>query len=182
MPVKWVVFLLGLVAFPVFLGGLAWPCPLPPVEWACGLFGPAPPVRGSVFSRGTLVTILEKLMLSFSPCRWCPCPCSDAVLRSVKKHWLGSPSLWFAWVCSGPLGGAGAGRWRQGVLLSRNVCVHVCMDVGMYDVCRHVCMYVCMYICMYVCMGVDRSSTAFSGLYLQVCKKTLHIYRANMLC
>ena len=37
--------------------------------------------------------MLENLMLPFSPCKWCPCPCSDAVLRSVKKRWLGSFSI-----------------------------------------------------------------------------------------
>ena len=40
LPVKWVVFLFGLVAFPVFLGGLVWPCPLPALwSGACGPFG-----------------------------------------------------------------------------------------------------------------------------------------------
>ena len=71
-----VVFLLGLVAFPVFLGGLVWPCPLPAlVLWAgyryvpcplpaCGvgpvilLAFPAPPVGGSVFCRGMVWLLL----------------------------------------------------------------------------------------------------------------------------
>ena len=53
LPVKWVVVLFGLVAFPV------WSClassPLPPPLWsgACGLFGwPRPACGGSVFYRG----------------------------------------------------------------------------------------------------------------------------------
>ena len=56
-------------------------------------------------------------MLLFSPCKRCPCPCSDAVLRSCGEALAGiilhrPPSLWFAWVrfgCAGPLG-AGAAR------------------------------------------------------------------------
>ena len=51
LSVKWVVFLFGLVAFPVFLGGLV---SLPPLwSGACGLFGwPRPPVGGSAFYGG----------------------------------------------------------------------------------------------------------------------------------
>ena len=53
--VKWVISLsFGLVAFPVFSGGLVWPCPLPPckVGPVVVLVVPAPPVGGSVFHRG----------------------------------------------------------------------------------------------------------------------------------
>ena len=39
------------------------------------------------------------MMLLFSPCKRCPCPCSDAVL--VKKHWLGSFSIVLPLVCVG---------------------------------------------------------------------------------
>ena len=51
LPVKWVVVLLGLVAFPV------WSClaSSPPPLWSGAvvfLVGPAPPVGGSVFYRG----------------------------------------------------------------------------------------------------------------------------------
>ena len=99
------------------------PCPLPSL-WggACGRSGwPRPPVWGSVFYRdmvwllplvssNVIVTCsIQNMMLLLSPCKRCPCPCSDAVLR--KKHWLGSfSSLWFAWVRSGCAGPLGAGR------------------------------------------------------------------------
>ena len=60
------------------------------------------------------------MMLLFSPCKRCPCPCSEdgCVLRSCEESLAGiilhrPPSLWFAWVrsgCAGPLGaGAGVG-------------------------------------------------------------------------
>ena len=54
LPVKWVVVLFGLVAFPLFLGGLVWPRRLPPL-WrgpVVFLVGPALPVGGSAFHRG----------------------------------------------------------------------------------------------------------------------------------
>ena len=52
-----------------------------------------------------LVTI-QNMMLLFSPGKRCPCPCSDAVLRSCEEALAGiilhrPPSLWFAWVRSG---------------------------------------------------------------------------------
>ena len=63
------------------------------------------------------------MMLLFSPCKRCPCPCCDAVLRSCEEALAGiilhrPPSLWFAWVRSGCAGppllprepGAGTGR------------------------------------------------------------------------
>ena len=106
------------------------PCPLPP----CGvgpvvvLVGPAPPVWGSVFYRD-MVWLLplvnssviamcslpyKNMMLLFSPCKRCPCPCSDAVLRSCEEALAGiilhrPPSLRFAWVRSGCAGQLGAG-------------------------------------------------------------------------
>ena len=66
-----------------------------------------------------LVTI-QNLMLLFSPCKRCPCPCSDAVLRSCEEALAGiilhrPPSLWFAWVRSGCPGPPGAGARRPGV-------------------------------------------------------------------
>ena len=92
------------------------------------LVGPALLVWSSVFyrdmvwllplvSRNVIVTCSFPLMLLFSPCKRCPCPCSDAVLRSCEEALAGiilhrPPSLWFAWVrsgCAGPLG-AGAAR------------------------------------------------------------------------
>ena len=53
-------------------------------------------------------------MLLFSPCKRCPCPCSDAVLRSCEEALAGiilhrPPSLWFAWVWEqGDIWGGGA--------------------------------------------------------------------------
>ena len=62
---------------------------------------------------------MQNMMLIFSPCKRCPCPCSDAVLRSCEEALAGiilhrPPSLWFAWVRSGCPGllGAGAARGR----------------------------------------------------------------------
>ena len=81
------------------------------------------------------------MMLLFSPCKRCPCPCSDAVL--VKKHWLGSFSIVLPLVCVGSFrlrgtadtraargvggreggdtmggsGGAGGGAWPENVYL-----------------------------------------------------------------
>ena len=64
------------------------------------------------------------MMLLFSPCKRCPCPCSDAVLRSCEEALAGiilhrPPSLFFAWVRSGcpglqGAGSPGRGRRRQG--------------------------------------------------------------------
>ena len=51
--------------------------------------------------------------VALSPCKRRPCPCSDAFLRSVKKHWLGSfsivlpPSGLRGFVRAGPLGAGG---------------------------------------------------------------------------
>ena len=54
------------------------------------------------------------MMLLFSPCKRCRCPCSDAVLRSCEEALAGiilrPPSLWFAWVRSGCWLKAGAAR------------------------------------------------------------------------
>ena len=54
------------------------------------------------------------MMLLFSPCKRCPCPCFDVVLRSCEEALAGiilhrPPSLWFAWVRSGCAGGIGPG-------------------------------------------------------------------------
>ena len=64
---------------------------------------------------------MQNMMLLFSPCKRCPCPCSDAVLRSCEEALAGiilhrPPSLWFAWVRSGcpALLLAGAARPRPG--------------------------------------------------------------------
>ena len=108
LPVKWVVVLFALAASPsswVVLFGLV---PSPPVEWGLWSFWLAFSARGGQCvlqrygmvaaacqrscHRYALVTI-HNMMLLFSPCKRCPCPCSDAVLRSVKKHWLGSFSV-----------------------------------------------------------------------------------------
>ena len=40
------------------------------------------------------------MMLLFSPCKRCPCPCSDAVLRSCEEALAGSLPL----VCVGSFG------------------------------------------------------------------------------
>ena len=55
-------------------------------------------------------------------CKRCPCPCSDAVLRSCEEAVAGiilhhPPSLWFAYVrsgCAGPLAGSGGGPEARG--------------------------------------------------------------------
>ena len=109
------------------------PCPLPP----CGvgpvvvLVGPASPVGRCVpwllplVSSNVVVTCslpYQNMMLLFSPCKRCPCPCSDAVLRSCEEALAGiilhrPPSLWFAWVrsgCAGPLGAGRAGAGGRG--------------------------------------------------------------------
>ena len=57
------------------------------------------------------------MMLLFSPCKRCPCPCSVAVLRSCEEALAGiilhrPPFLWFAWVRSGCAGPLGAGPAR----------------------------------------------------------------------
>ena len=66
LPVKWAVFLFGLVAFPVFLGGLVWPCPLlPTVGWGLWSFWMAPPrLCGAVCS--TEVVWLQALVVMSS--------------------------------------------------------------------------------------------------------------------
>ena len=98
------------------------------------LVGPAPPVWGSVFYRdmawllplvssNVIVTCslrYKNMMLLFSPGRRCPCPCSDAVLRSCEEALAGiilhrPPSLWFAGPgARGPGPGAGEGGGRVG--------------------------------------------------------------------
>ena len=89
----------------------------PPPLWggACGRFGwPRPPVWGSVFYRDMVwllplvsSTVIaarslpyKNMMLLFSRCKRCPCPCSDAVLGSCEEALAGTslhrpPSLWF---------------------------------------------------------------------------------------
>ena len=83
------------------------------------------------------------MMLLFSPCKRCRCPCSDAVLRSCEEALAGiilrPPSLWFAWVRSGcwlkagaargpqagggdTMGGGGGGGWRPGT--RDHTCMH----------------------------------------------------------
>ena len=136
------------------------PCPLPPL-WggACGRFGwPHPACVGQCVlqrygmvaaacwqecHRYVLVTI-QNMMLLFSPCKRCPCPCSDAVLRSCEEALAGiilhrPPSLWFVWVrsgCAGPLGagaarGPGAGRggggWGPGT--REHIYIHMYRDI-----------------------------------------------------
>ena len=91
LPVKWVVVLFGIVAFPV------WSCPLPP----CGvgpvvfLVGPARPVGGSVFYKGmvwllALVcgNVIVTCLVPSPPCGW-----------GLWSIWLAPPRLCGA-VCS----------------------------------------------------------------------------------
>ena len=64
-----------------------------------------------------LVTI-QNMMLLFSPCKRCLCPCSDAVLGSCEEALAGiirhrPPSLWFAWVLRGFVPVV-RDRWEQG--------------------------------------------------------------------
>ena len=89
LPVKRVVVLFGLVAFPVSSS--------PPPLWsgACGLVGPAPPVRGSVFYRG-MVWLL--LLVSSNVIVKCLVP-SPPVGSGLWSFWLAPPRLCGA-VCS----------------------------------------------------------------------------------
>ena len=102
------------------------PCPLPPL-WGGPVVVSPPRLCGAVCSTEiwygccrllALVTI-QNMMLLFSPCKRCPCPCSDAVLRSCEEALAGiilhrPPSLWFAWVRSGCAGPLEAGAARGG--------------------------------------------------------------------
>ena len=58
---------------------------------------PPPPVWGSVFYRDMvwLLPLVSSnvVMLLFSPCKRCPCPCSDAVLRSCEEALAGMGSF-----------------------------------------------------------------------------------------
>ena len=90
-------------------------------------------------------------MLLFSPGKRCPCPCSDAVLRSCEEALAGiilhcPPSLG----CAGPLGagaarkpgaGEGGGEYHGGG-----------GDGGPAPESMYACMYVCMYVtvCIYI--------------------------------
>ena len=77
LPVKWVVVLFGLVAFP---SGLVWPRPLsPPPLWsgACGLFGwPRPACGGAVCSTDVwygccrLLVVMSSLRALSPPPLW----------------------------------------------------------------------------------------------------------------
>ena len=110
--VKWVVVLFGLVAFPVFLGGLVWPRPLPP----CGV-GPVgwpPRLWGAECSTEVWYGCCRLLAVT-SSLRARYHTKYDVALFSLQTApcQLGSFSIvlpvWFAWVRSGPLP-AGAGR------------------------------------------------------------------------
>ena len=91
------------------------------------------------------------MMLLFSPCKRCPCPCSDAVLRSCEEALAGiilHPSLWFAWVrfrlcgTAGSRGGSGgggpgAGRGGGGVgfpWTREHVCIYIYIFFYTYSV------------------------------------------------
>ena len=129
------VWLLPLVSSNVIVTCLvpSPPCGVGPVVV---LVGPALPVWSSVFYSEIwygcfrLLAVMSSLraryhanmMLLVSPCQLCPCPCSDAVLRSCEEALARiilyrPPSLWFAWVrsgCAGPLGAGGGGGWGPG--------------------------------------------------------------------
>ena len=60
--------------------------PPTPVGWGLWSFWLAPPSL-CVFYRDMVCDVLvtiQNMMLLFSPCKRCPCPCSDAVLRSCE--------------------------------------------------------------------------------------------------
>ena len=69
-----------------------------------------------------MLVSIQNMMLFFSPCKRCPCPCSDAVLRSCEEALAGiilhrPPSLWIAWVrsgCAGPVRAGVQGRAGRG--------------------------------------------------------------------
>ena len=138
-----------------------------------------------------LVTI-QNVMLLFSPCKRCPCPCSDAVLRSCEEALAGiilhrPPSLWFAWVrsgCAGMLGGPGARGAGGGDTMGGGVpylsyiyiyimyvCMHACMYVCTYvrmHICAYVCMYVCMCVCTYLCMHACMHACMHMCVYVYI--------------
>ena len=111
------VWLLPLVSSNVIVTCLV---PSPPVGWGLWSFWLAPPrLCGAVCSTKICMVWLLPLVssnvivtcsLPFSPCKRCPCPCSDAV------HSPSSPpsGLWVRSGCAGPLGGAGAVRGPGG--------------------------------------------------------------------
>ena len=135
----------------------------PPVGWGLWSFWLAPPrLCGAVCSTEIwygccrLLAVMSSLCaryhtkydVALSPCKRCPCPCSDAVLRSCEEALAGiilhrPPSLWFAWVRSGcgtagsraargPGAGArgGGGGWGGGPgPESMHACMHACMCV-----------------------------------------------------
>ena len=97
LPVKWVVVLFGLVAFP---SGLVWPRPLsPPPLWsgACGLFGwPRPACGGAVCSTDVWYGCCRLLVVMSSLRALSPPPPVGWGLWSL---WLAPPRLCGA-VCS----------------------------------------------------------------------------------
>ena len=131
------------------------------------------------------------MMLLFSPCKRCPCPCSDVVLCSVKKHWLGSfsivlpPSLLRGFVPGvrdgwelvraggqGPgrdtIGGGGGGRDPRAYMYVY-IYIYVCVCVYIYIYIMHISAYIYnMYICMHACMHARTHAWMYVCMYVCV--------------
>ena len=134
LPVKWVVVLFGLVAFPVWSCLASSPLPPPPLwSGACGLFGwprpaccryvpcplpppgPAPPVWGSVSTKICMVWPLP--LVSSNVIVTCSIPYKIALfsLQTVPLSLLSPSSPPSGSFRAGSRGGSGARRGRGGV-------------------------------------------------------------------
>ena len=106
------------------------------------------------------------MMLLLSPCKRCPCPCSDAVLRSCAEALAGiilhrPPSRWFAWVrsgCAGPLGegaareaeaGGGGGGWGPGTREHIYIYTHTYIDMYMFTGAYNIYTYTTLCVCVF---------------------------------
>ena len=132
------------------------------------------------------------MMLLFSPCKRCPCPGSDAVLRSCEEALAGiilhrPPSLWFAWVrsgCAGPLAGGPEARGRGpeggGIPLGRGGGGVVCGGPAPETIYTCVCMYVYIYIygvCIYIYIySICSIQHMLYGLNMYIWFEYVHIY------
>ena len=235
LPVKWVVVLFGLVAFPVprlVLFGLV-PSPPPPVEWglwsvwsACGgavclqtygmvaaacsnvivtclvpsrppcgwglwSFWLAPPrLCGAVCSTKICMVWLlplvssnvidtcslpyQNMMLLFSPCKRCPCPCSDAVLRSCEEALAGiilhrplplvCVGSFRLCMTAGSRGGSGARGHARAYI--HNIYIYICVCVyGRIYIYTHT--YTCIYI--YIELNTYVEVCPYMYMHVPVC-------------